>query len=173
MTTPTTNDQQTTGDGQDGAPPPDNGHQADDGDDGQPDNQPDDGDQSEDDGDDPGNKARREAKSLRDRLRATETERTEAVARADAADAAILSTALEAAGLSAVLWKAAEVNADELRSESGVLDHGAIVAAAQQVRRDAGLGGPAPNPQQGSPSGAAGQSFVDAFDTRNARARRR
>lgn len=129
---------------------------------GDPESGPD--DPADDDGTDAADpalkKARQEAAATRVKLRETE-------ARADAAEQAIVSHALEQAGLARKLWDAGGVTLDSLRDDQGALTVAAVVEAAGKVRQEFGLGRPGvpqPNPQQGSPAeGRSGSGFADAF----------
>lgn len=126
----------------------------------------------QDDHDDGGDlaKARRQAAGYRTKLRDTEAERDTLTARIAAMEAATVASALATAGLDARLWKAADVDLTEFRSEAGVLDMAALIDRATALRREFGMPDrPRPNPQQGMPSLARPQGLAQAFDPHHAR----
>lgn len=110
-------------------------------------------------------KLRREAAKHRTRAKELAEQVETLTARLAATDADTLARALAATGLSVKAFTAAGPELDELRNaETGVLDVAQIAAAAEQVRRDLGVGVPRPNPQQGSPSQAPRRGdLTDAF----------
>lgn len=109
-------------------------------------------------------KARKQAASYRERLRASETQVSVERERADRAETQVLDLLLGQAGLDRRLWTAAGVELP--RAEDGSLDVAATLAAAEQVRAEFGVArSPQPNPQQGQPPGAQpDRGLVGAFD---------
>jgi hypothetical protein len=122
------------------------------------------------DGDQDGG-ANAEAAKWRRRLRDTEAERDALTERITGAESAALNYALDVAGLDERLWRAAEVDVDWFRDESGALDIGEVIARAGQLKHELGIAGPRPNPQQGTPSQGRQYSLADAFDPFKPRSR--
>lgn len=90
-----------------------------------------------------------EAKRYRLRLRETEGELQTVRDQLDATRQTIIDSACQTAQLDRRLWDAAGVDITELTLDNGALDLNALNDRAREVRRQM-IGGPRPNPQQGT-----------------------
>ena len=90
---------------------------------------------------DPAAKARREAKSLRERLRAAEAERDTHAGSVDALRKQLAGAELaDVLAKPAALWETAGIDVAEFFDDTGALDREALRVAAKSAVKDHGLG---------------------------------